>query len=1323
MRNIILFLACCFVFLDSSYGQCDGARVSLPNGDTTIAICARDGVADFISYTTSSQDTGYTYILTNSSNFVLANLIGDSLDIDPLAGRDFRIWGVSYVGTLQITPGFIIGSSPLASVCSDISDNYIQLIGSVTSGGVIASVRGFTMLEYCVGDGLVDSLTLTNITSSSEAYSYILTDNQGAIIRELNGNGINFENDGPGFSRIYGLSYTGNTTLIPGQSIDSIALSDACFSLSSNFVTIEKNSSDAGKVYTSTGDSVVDVCVDQVSDLVQFTNTGTSNTNYTYVVTTPSQMILIALMGDNLDFDAAGIGTYRIYGVAHQGVLNATMGRQLSSLNTNCLGISDNYVEVISQAPPAAGMVSFQNGGNDTSICVGDGVPDLLTMVTTATDTSFAYIVTNTSNQVLTAFPGLVATVDFDGSVAPDTCLVYGLSYTGILNIVPGQNLNSGLASGCNTLSPNALTITKVSPDGGRAFALPPRFFVDACRNTGENVVLGFGTTSFSSFPYTYMVTDANDLVLGYSNNDSIDFSAYPDGQYRVWGLSYWNGFQSVIGQRYDTAEHATACFQLSSNPITVTLSTTDGGVLTNDLAASDTIDVCAGDGKEDPWQLSLSNSAPQGSNTLVITDSDFVVRYIAPTSSDLALDSLQGFPLLVWNLNYEGSLQAAIGDTATKASLASGCFDLSDDYITLLATRPDGGRVATFPGGFSVRLCVYGGPASINMINSGTANSLPYGYIVTDTNDVSLLVSNTRFVDIGTVEQQFNQKKYRVYGLSYSGQLYTNTGQRIDTADLTSACFAVSSNFVLVTTTSAEGGTLLSPGGNPITVCPGDGQIDTFSISVQRNNTDAPYCYLITDSRDNIQGVSTSWPIDFDGYTNFPLRVRGLAYTGNLLATQGQNVTNATLADECFSISRNFIDVEASQTDGGRVFTSDLTLTADGCKDGKADEIIFRTTSISNSNYAFFVTDDLQNVIAVLSDSTYDFDPLSIGNYSVYGISYEGANPVSVGQNMRAGFGQGCYSLSSNAVTFDLTGDCIASVCFLEDFVPGNSKAWSVYMKGVWGAPSYNYSFGKNQGLLIIYGNGTARLVGRMVNKSSSSYQWDVDIKLRNKMNWTQWKALGRSYASTTKSFAVSNHPFWDYWELDPTANNIFTGVPGTRLAGKSLTITHRPSNLSKGFQKGKGANDKNSNFGFSGWFYFSGSYRGIGDFNNTITCSNSEYALRVANRYLESIDNDSQPKAGSGGKREAQIDEQLSDDSAISAAIISNNLRIHSPVEGRYTLDLTSINGQKVMSMEKDLVKGANMLPLSHLAEGTYLLRITGTDGTNKVVKLIKR
>jgi hypothetical protein len=60
---------------------------------------------------------------------------------------------------------------------------------------------------------------------------------------------------------------------------------------------------------------------------------------------------------------------------------------------------------------------------------------------------------------------------------------------------------------------------------------------------------------------------------------------------------------------------------------------------------------------------------------------------------------------------------------------------------------------------------------------------------------------------------------------------------------------------------------------------------------------------------------------------------------------------------------------------------------------------------------------------------------------------------------------------------------------------------------------------------------------------------------------------------------------------------------------AGSELALSHQPSNGYFGFQIGEGANNKNGNYGFSGWIYYSGTFleegvMGSGDVFGDLDC-----------------------------------------------------------------------------------------------------------------------
>ncbi len=134
----------------------------------------------------------------------------------------------------------------------------------------------------------------------------------------------------------------------------------------------------------------------------------------------------------------------------------------------------------------------------------------------------------------------------------------------------------------------------------------------------------------------------------------------------------------------------------------------------------------------------------------------------------------------------------------------------------------------------------------------------------------------------------------------------------------------------------------------------------------------------------------------------------------------------------------------------------------------------------------------------------------------------------------------------------------------------------------------------------IVEYSDGSAVITGTAEQVDNTCNKWEYSVRLINKRTWAQWSALDRSY----KAGGTGDHTTWDYYELD-NYNSTFTGVDC--LSGELVNLTHNPGDYEFGFQVGNGANDKDADFGLSGWFSFTGSYTGNGDFNGDVDCGSS--------------------------------------------------------------------------------------------------------------------
>lgn len=174
-----------------------------------------------------------------------------------------------------------------------------------------------------------------------------------------------------------------------------------------------------------------------------------------------------------------------------------------------------------------------------------------------------------------------------------------------------------------------------------------------------------------------------------------------------------------------------------------------------------------------------------------------------------------------------------------------------------------------------------------------------------------------------------------------------------------------------------------------------------------------------------------------------------------------------------------------------------------------------------------------------------------------------------------------------------------LTQTCTLTPHRPGDHAFW---MNALPGDMTRDYVFLPPGGTLNFYSDSTAQVLGRIVNQSDSTRQWDVELWVEDPLDYAAWSALGRGIKNGGGADSTQ-YQDWLFYILDESRSTM-TGVPGTHFDGDTLNILHKPRNLNFGFQLGIGANDKTIDYGFSGWFYFRGSHEGRGDINVNVEC-----------------------------------------------------------------------------------------------------------------------
>ena len=330
----------------------DGGEVMTTDSLNEITFCVGDGVADTLSttfFTTSAAP--YALVVVDSSDQIIQIPQTDFFDFDNESPGTCFIVGISYTGNFIAQVGDTIDIAPPSDGCYEFSTNSVQVnkVSSELDGGLVSTVDGSTQINICVNDGESDLIELVNTTTSVADYAYILTNESDTIIALLDGNEIELDTFPYGVCIIYGVAYTGNFTAETGNHIDSIALSDECYGISTNAVFVFKTDGDGGMVMTEAGETEVEVCVgDDADDIITFMDTTQSVANYSYIITDDQDNILEILTGNSFNFESADTGTCFAYGLSYSGNIIAMAGDNIlnAPLADDCFELSENRVTV-----------------------------------------------------------------------------------------------------------------------------------------------------------------------------------------------------------------------------------------------------------------------------------------------------------------------------------------------------------------------------------------------------------------------------------------------------------------------------------------------------------------------------------------------------------------------------------------------------------------------------------------------------------------------------------------------------------------------------------------------------------------------------------------------------------------------------------------------------------------------------------------------------------------------------------------------------------------------------------------------------------------
>ncbi len=532
--------------------QCLGGAISTSNNQSMIYTCPGDGQSDLVVFqNTGSQDTEYTYLVTDQNDVILEIVDGDSFDFENAPIGECHVWGVGYTGNFLAQPGQSVFGNMFSDDCYNISYKCITVFRvEVDGGNVSLTHEGGDVANICLNDGGSDIVSFST-TSTSAQYTYVVTDENNNILAIPEFNYADFGSAPVGICRVWGLSYTGSLIAQAGQNAATVELADNCFDLSDNFITVYRNEADGGTVAMPDGQTYRELCTTGSQTIVGLSNTSTTSADYIYLITDAANNFLQAVDADTYDFAGVPDGTCRVWGLSHTGNLVLQQGSSVfsSPITDGCWEISSTAITVVRTS-----VVGGTLEGGPFEFFV-DGTPDFVSGITLSGNagTNQAWVITDEQGNIL-GLPLMPGVVDFDGAGA-GVCLIWSLSFEdGLQGAEVGMNANDLV--GCYSLS-NPITVTRL-PEGPSVGGIVineingnDRFEI---KNTGNTTVdiSNYWICDFPSYSVLSsldiecdadLVLDPDEVITLVSN---FDISG-DDGEFGLYLNTSWSDPNSII--------------------------------------------------------------------------------------------------------------------------------------------------------------------------------------------------------------------------------------------------------------------------------------------------------------------------------------------------------------------------------------------------------------------------------------------------------------------------------------------------------------------------------------------------------------------------------------------------------------------------------------------------------------------------------------------------------------------------------------------------------------------------------------------------------
>ena len=203
------------------------------------------------------------------------------------------------------------------------------------------------------------------------------------------------------------------------------------------------------------------------------------------------------------------------------------------------------------------------------------------------------------------------------------------------------------------------------------------------CKKKAGKTLVHLKHSELATDKYVYVITSDKNIILGYSEDRSVDLSYAPFGTYRVWGVAYSGQPERPTDLRIDQARFASEGYAISENYVRIQYA----DLQPQRISAND----------RDYYAITEFSTPVVPFKTEVKSSSNFVFvvtnyrrRVIGITTTEFDFSEFAEGQYQVYGYSYTGELQLKSGDFMMGA-ISAGCFEKSENYVLVDKKVPVG--------------------------------------------------------------------------------------------------------------------------------------------------------------------------------------------------------------------------------------------------------------------------------------------------------------------------------------------------------------------------------------------------------------------------------------------------------------------------------------------------------------------------------------------------------------------------------------------------------------------------------------------------------